>query len=110
MPVDGALNAPGLIAVVTNTRSRQTMGDDQPRPGRSTAQATLSAVDQRSGSVDSSATPAPPGPAKLRPLVRACSLNHAVRPEAREAGDEEQGEVTHGATRYHPRWRSAMDG
>jgi hypothetical protein len=50
------------------------------------------------------------GPAKLRPLVRACGLNHAVRPEAREAGDEEQGEVTHGATRYHPRWRSAMDG
>src|SRR5512139_3138744 len=62
MPVDGALNAPGEIAEVTNTRSPQTMGDDQPRPGTSMDQATLSVFDHRSGSDEPSATPAPCGP------------------------------------------------
>src|SRR5687767_14259810 len=62
MPVDGALNVPGLTAEVTNTRSRHTIGDDHPRPGISTAHATFSDVDHFSGSDDWSATPAPPGP------------------------------------------------
>ena len=62
MPVDGALNVPGEIADVTYTRSRQTMGDDQPRPGTSIDHATFSVVDQRSGSDDSSAMPDPDGP------------------------------------------------
>ena len=62
MPVEGALKAPGLTAVVTYTRSRQTMGDDQPRPGTSATQATLFLSDHCCGNLDSSATPAPPGP------------------------------------------------
>src|SRR5918992_2071609 len=62
MPVDGALNAPGLTAVVTNTRSRQTMGEDQPRPGMSTLQATFVVVDQCCGRTGPSAMPLPPGP------------------------------------------------
>ena len=78
MPVDGALNAPGLTAVVTKTRSRQTMGDDQPRPGTSTAQATFSVVDQVLAAASiRSATPDPPGP-------RNCG--HSSGPAARIAG------------------------
>src|SRR5688572_14584675 len=62
MPVDGALNVPGLTAEVRNTRSRQTIGDDHPRPGTSMLQATLVVVDQFCGSVEPSATPPPSGP------------------------------------------------
>src|SRR5687768_4445270 len=78
MPVDGALNAPGLIADVTNTRSRQTIGDDQPRPGNSTAHATFSVVDHFCGSDDSSATPAPRGPR---------NWGHSAGPAARKTDD-----------------------
>jgi hypothetical protein len=52
------LKSPLLTAVVTNTRSRQTMGDDQPRPGIDTAQPTFFVADQDTGSDDASATPA----------------------------------------------------
>lgn len=62
MPVDGALNAPGLMAEVTNTRSRHTMGDDQPRPGTSVDHATFRETDQVSGRDDASAIPDPAGP------------------------------------------------
>src|SRR5215216_2328573 len=62
MPVDGALNAPAFTAEVTNTRSPWTMGDDQPRPGSSVTQATLSLADQVTGRAAVSATAVPPGP------------------------------------------------
>src|SRR4029450_7384299 len=62
MPADAALNALALTAVVRNTRSPQTIGDDQPRPGTSATHATFSVVENVTGSVESSATPAPPGP------------------------------------------------
>src|SRR5918994_7792305 len=62
MPVDGGLNDPALTAEVRYTRPRHTIGDDQPRPGIAVVHATLSVVDQRSGSADRSATPRPPGP------------------------------------------------
>src|SRR5688500_19440865 len=62
MPLPGALKALVFTAEVTNTRSPQTIGDDQPRPGRSAVQATRSVADHETGSVASSAMPAPLGP------------------------------------------------
>src|SRR5215207_1835595 len=62
MPFPGALKALALTAEVTNTRSPQTIGDDQPRPGRSAVQATCSVVDHDTGSRASSAMPAAFGP------------------------------------------------
>src|SRR5689334_22763751 len=62
MPVEGALNAPALTAEVTNTRPPETIGEDQPRPGTSTDQATCSVADQRRGGAEPSAIPFPPGP------------------------------------------------
>ena len=62
MPVDGALNAPGLIAEVTNTVLFHATGDDQPRPLTSTLHATLSFADHVVGSLPSSRMPAPAGP------------------------------------------------
>src|SRR6185503_14008011 len=62
MPVDGSLKSPLFTAVVRYTRSRQTMGDDQARPGRSTTQATFFVVDHSVGRVEASATPAPAAP------------------------------------------------
>src|SRR5215217_6645354 len=62
MPFDGALKAWLFTAEVTKTRSPHTIGDDQPRPGRSAVQATCSVVDQDTGSEASSAIPAPFGP------------------------------------------------
>ena len=53
MPVDGALNAPGLIADVTKTVLFHATGDDQPRPFTSTLHATLSFVDHVVGSLPS---------------------------------------------------------
>jgi len=78
MPVDGALNAPGLIAEVTNTVSFQATGEDQPRPFTSTLHLTLSFADQVVGSVPSIRIPAPPGP-------RNCGhANSGARPDANE--------------------------
>src|SRR6187549_3200950 len=62
MPLPGALKALVLTADVTKTRSPQMIGDDQPRPGRSAVHATCSVVDHDTGSVASSAMPAPLGP------------------------------------------------
>ena len=62
MPVDGALNGPGLIAEVTNTWSSQPTGDDQPRPFTSACQAMLAVVDHAVGSGALSSTPSPAGP------------------------------------------------
>jgi hypothetical protein len=62
MPVDGALNAPGLIAEVRKTLSAQAIGDDQPRPYTSTLHFTLSFVDHDTGSLPSLRMPAPDGP------------------------------------------------
>src|SRR5690348_16311604 len=45
------------MTVVRKTLSPQTIGDDQPRPGRSVFQAIFSVVDQVSGRFWSSATP-----------------------------------------------------
>ena len=60
MPVEGALNAPGLIAEVTNTVLFHATGDDQPRPLTSTLHATLSFVDHVVGNLPSR-MPAPAG-------------------------------------------------
>ena len=74
MPVDGALKAPLFTADVTNTRSRQTIGDDQPRPGTSATQATFSVVDHRMGrAADVSATPFPPGPRNWGQLLESAA-------------------------------------
>src|SRR5262245_35364565 len=62
MPVDGCLNAPGLTVDVTKTRSRQTIGEDQPRPGTLTFHATFFVVDQVVGSELMSARPRPDAP------------------------------------------------
>ena len=62
MPVDGSLNPPSLTADVTNTRSPHTIGDDQPRPGTSTAHATFCVADHLTGNCAASATPAAFGP------------------------------------------------
>src|SRR5215212_5120454 len=62
MPFEGALKVFVFTAEVTKTRSPHTIGDDQPRPGRSAVQATCSVVDHDTGSEASSAMPAPFGP------------------------------------------------
>src|SRR6187455_535869 len=62
MPGDGCLNMPALIAVVTNTWSPQTIGDDHARPGISAAHATLIVVDHFVGSVATGETARPDGP------------------------------------------------
>src|ERR671912_2680982 len=62
MPVDGALNAPGLIAEVTNTVLFHATGDDHPRPFTSTPHRMFSVADQVVGSLPSLKAPAPPGP------------------------------------------------
>src|SRR4029453_13411299 len=77
MPLPGALKALVFTAEVTNTRSPQTIGDDQPRPGRSAVQATCSVADHETGSVASSGRPGPLGP-------RNCG--HAAGLAARTAG------------------------
>src|SRR4051794_13538076 len=62
MPVEAALNAPLFTAEVTNTRSPETIGDDQPPPGSSATHATFSVVGRRAGRGGAWATPLPPGP------------------------------------------------
>src|SRR5688572_14137382 len=62
MPGLGSLNGRSLIADVTNTVLAATMGDDQPRPGTSTAHLTLTVFDHRSGSRASRARPSMPRP------------------------------------------------
>src|SRR6187549_24844 len=62
MPGDGCLNMPALIAVVRNTWSPQTIGDDHARPGISAVHATLIVVDHFVGSVASDDTARPAGP------------------------------------------------
>src|SRR5437762_1529163 len=49
-------------AVVTKILSPETMGDDQARPGSATFHCTFLSGPQASGSLESSATPAPLGP------------------------------------------------
>ena len=56
----GRLEGAGLTADVTNTRSPQTIGDDQPRPG-SRPPRRRSRSSYQVGQRASSATPAPPG-------------------------------------------------
>ena len=73
-PFLGASSSPRLTAVVRNTRSPQTIGDDQPRPGTSVFQATFSVADQRSGRFGPLATPRAPGP-------RNCGQCSGVWPE-----------------------------
>ncbi|MFI5380147.1 MAG: hypothetical protein ACHRHE_12685 [Tepidisphaerales bacterium] len=53
---------PSLRAVVRKMRSPQTTGEDQPRPGTSTDQATFWVVDQVVGRPAASETPREPGP------------------------------------------------
>src|SRR5437899_1528403 len=62
MPGDACLNAPALMAVVTNTWLSQTIGDDQPRPGTSVFHATFIVVDHVVGSVSIVETALPAGP------------------------------------------------
>src|SRR5215471_6564187 len=62
MPGDGCLNAFALMAVVRNTWSPQTIGDDQPRPGTSAFHATLIVVDHVFGSESIVDTPRPAWP------------------------------------------------
>src|SRR6266446_2316412 len=61
-PFFGGSTSPELIAVVRNTFSPQTIGDDQPRPGISVFHETFSVLDQRSGRFVLVLTPRAPGP------------------------------------------------
>src|SRR5882724_4028553 len=61
-PFFAGSTSPELMAVVRNTRSPQTIGEDQPRPGISTFHATFSVADQWSGKFVLVATPRAPGP------------------------------------------------
>src|SRR4051795_12350125 len=62
MPGDACLKALALIAVVTKTRSPQTIGDDQPRPGTSAFHATLVVVDHVVGTLSIADTARPACP------------------------------------------------
>src|SRR5262245_43735303 len=55
---------PPLVAVVTITRSPQTMGEDQPNPGISAFQATLEVALHSIGMPVSEEMPCPVGPRK----------------------------------------------
>src|SRR5262245_34185316 len=50
VPICGGFDFPSVVAVVTNTLSPVTMGDDHPRPGISCIHSTFSVFDQRSAS------------------------------------------------------------
>src|SRR5206468_3727477 len=65
---------PSVTADVTKTRSPQTTGDDQPRPGTSTFQTTFWSGPQVSGSVAASATPACSPPRKDGQSVSAAAM------------------------------------
>src|SRR6185295_15985273 len=82
MPVDGCLNAPGLTVEVTITRSRHTIGDDQPRPGTSTFHATFFSADHRIGRLSISATPRPDAPRNRGQIVSAGAVGAAAGPDA----------------------------
>ena len=76
---------PEFTTVVRRTRSPQTIGDDQPRPGKSVFQATFSVADQRSGNPSPVATPFEPGPRNCGQFVSA--LTGKVAAKTRVAND-----------------------
>src|SRR5438093_12957279 len=68
-PFLGGSTWPELIAVVRNTFSPQTIGDDQPRPGISVFHETFSVLDHRSGRFVLVLTPWAPGPRNCGQLL-----------------------------------------
>jgi hypothetical protein len=83
------------MAEVTYTRPFQTIGDDQPRPGTSTAHLTRSVVDHRVGTFVSEERPLPVGPRKA---------GHPVVVDA-DIGDNTMGK----ARRTHRARRTRME-
>src|SRR6185295_1541469 len=85
MPADGCLNAPGLTVDVTITRSRQTIGDDQPRPGTSIFHATFFRDDQLIGRLSISATPRPDAPRNCGQIASAGAVGAAATTDVRSS-------------------------
>src|SRR5436190_17294407 len=77
------------MACETKTRSPQTMGDEFPRPGRSTRQRTFSLVPHLRGKLFSVETPVPSGPRQPGQLLAEAvsgieRIDKVARPKAIE--------------------------
>src|SRR3954470_20457395 len=109
MPGDACLNALALIAVVRNTWSPHTIGDDQPRPGTSAFHTTFVVVDHVVGSVSMAETARPACPRNCGHVVSVGAgpaESIAASPVAARSKD---GSITRTTAVYirHPRCRRA---